>query len=147
MAVPNQDQTLTMGDEYEDQQVAEQGVYEPESKEPDAKDFKLELTKLKYTAGANTAVPQSQLNVGSVQSTNSYEMDSATSSDDEQSNGSEFGECVSSKDLKNKLPQVEKEIAEMLKLKDASILKNKINIIHVSEGTILCKEGDYVIFF
>jgi len=45
--------------------------------------------------------------------------------------------------LKNKLPQVEKEIAEMLKLKDASILKNKINIIHVSEGTILCKEGDY----
>ena len=90
MAVPNQDQTLTMGDEYEDQQVAEQGVYEPESKEPDAKDFKLELTKLKYTAGANTAVPQSQLNVGSVQSTNSYEMDSATSSDDEQSNGSEF---------------------------------------------------------
>ena len=74
-------------------------------------------------------------------------MDSATSSDDEQSNGSEFGECVSSKDLKNKLPQVEKEIAEMLKLKDASILKNRINIIHVSEGTILCKEGDYVIFF
>ena len=40
---------------------------------------------------------------------------------------------------------MQQDIAEMLKLKDANILKDKIGIINVSDGTILCKEGDYVL--
>ena len=45
------------------------------------------------------------------------------SSSDEKSNGSEFGECKDAQDLKYKLPQVQKEIAEMLKLSVIDLLK------------------------
>lgn len=141
MPVPNQDKTVLVGDDLDDQLVSN-----THKSDELAKDLKLELTKLKYTAGQSN-----QFQVGSFQSTHSCDTldtsGSSTDVDDEEadkSNGSEFGECMSSRELKNKLPQVEKEIAEMLKLKDASILKDKIGIINVTDGTILCKEGDYV---
>ena len=69
----------------------------------------MEITKLKYSKGVNTSIGKNGHNFENVET--------ASSSDEEKSNGSEFGECVSTRDLKNKLPQVEKEIAEMLKLK------------------------------
>jgi hypothetical protein len=69
----------------------------------------MELTKLKYSTGVVSSIGKNSNNFDNAET--------ASSSDEEKSNGSEFGECVSTRDLKNKLPQVEKEIAEMLKLK------------------------------
>jgi len=91
--------------------ISELSAHEPSTeKEMSPKDFQLELTKLKY----NTKNPAA----GRRSIAYSFDtIDTGTSTDDEKSNGSEFGECVSTKDLKNKLPQVEKDIAEMLKLK------------------------------
>jgi CRP-like cAMP-binding protein len=57
--------------------------------------------------------------------------------------GSEFGGYFSQRDIEKKLPLIQKDIAAMLKLDDPSILKDKLNLIRVSEGTVLCKEGDY----
>ncbi len=67
-----------------------------------------------------------------------------SSSEDESNFGSEFGDGIKLDDLNTKLPQVKKEISTMLKINDPDILNNKISIIHVSKGTTLCKEGDYV---
>lgn len=100
----------------------------------------------------------------------SYEtLDSRSSSLGKHSNGSEFGESMGQDELTHKLPAVQAEIAQILKLdvshqtfsfrfidgnsgkacfaiflKDPSILEGKISILSVSVGTILCREGDYV---
>jgi lysophospholipid hydrolase len=45
--------------------------------------------------------------------------------------------------LQKKLPQVQKDMCDMLKLSDVKILTDRVNLMHVSEGTVLCKEGDF----
>jgi CRP-like cAMP-binding protein len=57
--------------------------------------------------------------------------------------GSEFGDNICQRDIEKKLPLIQKDIATMLKLDDPGILKDKLKLIRVSEGTVLCKEGDY----
>ena len=111
--MPNHERSF-INDENNDQQVSISEISPHEAsteKETSPKDFQLELTKLKYSnAAAATGGKQSMAF--------SYDtIETGSSTDEEKSNGSEFGECVSAKDLKNKLPQVEKEMAEILKLK------------------------------
>ena len=66
------------------------------------------------------------------------------SSGEESQLGSEFGESHGNTyKIKSKLPQVKKDIAGSLKITDAEVLEDKINITSVSEGTVICKEGDY----
>lgn len=70
-------------------------------------------------------------------------IDNMSSSDDEHSHGSEFGESTKRVNLQEKLPAVQAQIAGMLKLNDPAVLSGKITLMSVSEGTILCREGDY----
>ena len=113
VSVPNQEHSFMHENENNDQQVSISEVSAHEAsteKEMSPKDFQLELTKLKYnTKNAGTGRQSMAFSFDTI--------DTGQSSDDDKSNGSEFGECVSAKDLKNKLPQVEKDISEMLKLK------------------------------
>jgi lysophospholipid hydrolase len=62
----------------------------------------------------------------------------------EDDNGSEFGDdFLSQKEIYEKMPQIKKSIATQLKLDNEDILSDKLNLIRVSEGTILCREGDF----
>lgn len=72
------------------------------------------------------------------------DMSEVKSSLDEMNSGSEFGDDSITQDMNNKLPSIQTEIAEILKIKNKDILNNKINLVRISEGTVLCKEGDYV---
>lgn len=58
--------------------------------------------------------------------------------------GSEFGEYDSMHDLGKRLPQIRREMAHLLNLKDPELLNGRIDMTNVSEGTVLCKEGDFV---
>lgn len=66
------------------------------------------------------------------------------SSEEESELGSEFGEAHGNTyKVKSKLPQVKKDLSASLKITDPEVLDGKINITCVSEGTVICREGDY----
>lgn len=69
------------------------------------------------------------------------------SSSDQINSGSEFGDDSITQDMNNKMPIIQTEMADLLKIKNSNILNNKINLFRISEGTVLCKEGDYVFTF
>ncbi|CAF0782025.1 unnamed protein product [Brachionus calyciflorus] len=73
----------------------------------------------------------------------SSESVASDSSSDETNSGSEFGDDSITQDMNRKLPTVKAEIADLLKLNEKNILDNKISLVRISEGTVLCKEGDF----
>lgn len=76
-------------------------------------------------------------------SSNNTEESAIESSEGESSLGSEFGESHNTNSIQSKFPQVKKDIAAILKIHDPEILNDKINLTIVTDGTVICKEGDY----
>lgn len=79
--------------------------------------------------------------------TSSSESSAIKSSLEDLNSGSEFGDDSVTQDMNNKMPLVQIEMADLLKIKNKDTLNNKVNLVRISEGTVLCKEGDYVNFF
>lgn len=102
---------------------------------------------LETASSSSSIIPESnQQRHDDSHSSKSTRRKSILSSSDEDnfpSNRSEFGESSNNNELYQELGLIEANIAKLFHLDDVSVLKDRITLMSVSEGTILNREGDH----